>query len=597
MNDAGIKDPEMRAAMAAVAEGESHFTMHTEQSYAKTSNDRIRRIFGAKRFAGLSDAQLTELKSNPEAFFNKVYGGILGNAADEGYKYRGRGYIQLTGKSNYEKYGKAAGIDIVTHPELMEDPNIAAKVALAYMKDRTLHNRGSTYENVARGVGKAVAETEPVKIQAMQKYMNSGEFGPDKTPDLKGIEIDESGMVKKPNGGSKVSTGGSTPDATKTLGDVPPRSSFNYKDFYKEVANFRGTSGPYGNLNIRGGENAINNYGHLCGVGVSNAVGVLFADPRFKIVNGMHAGSFSMAGNNNTFQSSGLYEEKQPINFAEWKNRPASSVPPGTIVAGGSVGGKQHIQISDGKNWISDTVQSSIYLNASEAQTAAVHYPTAQALSRLPKEIIQNSKIAQDVLSNAKIDWEKTAPTKKENESVFNGAPVNDNKKTTNSGEKLPNSTSIPSDDNKKITNSGEKLPNSTSIPSDGNKEKVNLKPEYKTGLQKLTEGISNWWNGSPSASSDKLKPEPPKIIAPPPPPPEPAVVLSPTESAPHVPLGDSRVPDRQASNDVNNHDRDFKTVSPSPKDPSWTKYFPHNLNSAHKYNDASAHSATMDVA
>jgi putative chitinase len=44
-------------------------------------------------------------KGNRKTFFNAVYGNRMGNAADEGYKYRGRGYIQLTGKDNWEKAG------------------------------------------------------------------------------------------------------------------------------------------------------------------------------------------------------------------------------------------------------------------------------------------------------------------------------------------------------------------------------------------------------------------------------------------------------------------------------------------------------------
>ncbi|OEJ13112.1 hypothetical protein BFL38_00680 [Brachyspira hampsonii] len=42
-----------------------------------------------------------------EAIGNFVYGGRLGNGQDEGYKYRGRGIIQLTGKNNYKNYGKS----------------------------------------------------------------------------------------------------------------------------------------------------------------------------------------------------------------------------------------------------------------------------------------------------------------------------------------------------------------------------------------------------------------------------------------------------------------------------------------------------------
>ena len=62
---------------------------------------------------------------------------ILGNTKPgDGAKYKGRGYIQLTGKYNYKKAGDALGIDLVNKPELLEKPEIAAKAAVWYWKER-----------------------------------------------------------------------------------------------------------------------------------------------------------------------------------------------------------------------------------------------------------------------------------------------------------------------------------------------------------------------------------------------------------------------------------------------------------------------------
>lgn len=61
----------------------------------------------------------------------------LGNTKPgDGAKYKGRGYIQLTGKYNYKKAGDALGLDLVAQPELVEKPEIAAKVAIWYWKER-----------------------------------------------------------------------------------------------------------------------------------------------------------------------------------------------------------------------------------------------------------------------------------------------------------------------------------------------------------------------------------------------------------------------------------------------------------------------------
>lgn len=59
---------------------------------------------------------------NPEKIASRVYGGRMGNgdeATKEGYKFRGRGYIQLTGKENYKRFGQFIGEDIVANPDLV----------------------------------------------------------------------------------------------------------------------------------------------------------------------------------------------------------------------------------------------------------------------------------------------------------------------------------------------------------------------------------------------------------------------------------------------------------------------------------------------
>ena len=72
--------------------------------------------------------------NNPEALANKVYGQRLGNTAPgDGWRYRGRGLVQLTGRAAYQKYGQLVGIDLEGSPDLMLRPDISARVALAYL--------------------------------------------------------------------------------------------------------------------------------------------------------------------------------------------------------------------------------------------------------------------------------------------------------------------------------------------------------------------------------------------------------------------------------------------------------------------------------
>jgi putative chitinase len=69
-----------------------------------------------------------EYARQPEKIANKVYGGRMGNdveSSGEGWKYRGRGIKQLTGKENYERCGSVLGVDLVSNPDLLLDPKYA----------------------------------------------------------------------------------------------------------------------------------------------------------------------------------------------------------------------------------------------------------------------------------------------------------------------------------------------------------------------------------------------------------------------------------------------------------------------------------------
>lgn len=70
------------------------------------------------------------------AYFKRYEGRKdLGNTQPgDGYKYRGRGYVQITGRANYDSYGKIIGVDLVNNPDLALDPDIAAKILVAYCK-------------------------------------------------------------------------------------------------------------------------------------------------------------------------------------------------------------------------------------------------------------------------------------------------------------------------------------------------------------------------------------------------------------------------------------------------------------------------------
>lgn len=108
-----------------------------EVSYKNTSNNRIRQIFTKTK--ALSDTQLNSLKNNEVDFFNFVYNGVAGNGANDGYKFRGRGYNDLTGRGNYRSIGKKIGVDLEANPDLLStNPTVEADALIQYFIDEMI---------------------------------------------------------------------------------------------------------------------------------------------------------------------------------------------------------------------------------------------------------------------------------------------------------------------------------------------------------------------------------------------------------------------------------------------------------------------------
>ncbi len=88
-----------------------------------------------RRFATLADAR--PYAYNPEALANRVYGGRMGNTQPgDGWRYRARTPIGLTGKDNYAHVGALMGQDLVGHPELLEQPRYALQACILWWEDR-----------------------------------------------------------------------------------------------------------------------------------------------------------------------------------------------------------------------------------------------------------------------------------------------------------------------------------------------------------------------------------------------------------------------------------------------------------------------------
>jgi predicted chitinase len=136
-----ITDPNERAMFLAQVDHESGgFRSTVENTNYKAKGFLAN--FG-KRNGITTEAQAQAiLDKGDDAKLEAMYGGAwgkknLGNTeAGDGAKFKGRGVMQLTGRSNYAAAGKALGIDLVNHPELLEDPAVSAKAALWYWNSR-----------------------------------------------------------------------------------------------------------------------------------------------------------------------------------------------------------------------------------------------------------------------------------------------------------------------------------------------------------------------------------------------------------------------------------------------------------------------------
>jgi len=171
---AGITNNYSIAGILAIIDKESGFKPQSEISYAGTDNSRIRSIFSKTKT--LTDAQLNTLKANPVNFFNFVYGGRHGNTETEGYKYRGRGFNQLTFKGNYVKYGALIGHDLVNYPDLVNRPGIAAKVVAAYFKEQFDDNKDVILK---RYKAKNINDFKDTKTSVNAFYNANAGFGKD----------------------------------------------------------------------------------------------------------------------------------------------------------------------------------------------------------------------------------------------------------------------------------------------------------------------------------------------------------------------------------------------------------------------------------
>jgi putative chitinase len=129
--------------------------------------------YGAKGLRGIfgkyfkTDAEALKYERKPEMIANRVYASRMGNgpeASGDGWKYRGRGALQLTGKSNYEAFAKYCN-----RPDVMTNPDLVA-TELAFESAMFFFERNKLWAICDQGVTDAT-------ILSISKKVNGGTHG------------------------------------------------------------------------------------------------------------------------------------------------------------------------------------------------------------------------------------------------------------------------------------------------------------------------------------------------------------------------------------------------------------------------------------
>lgn len=138
----------LRAAHFVAQLAHESGSFHYSSENLNYSASALKAVFG-KYFP--TEEMAEEYARQPEKIANRVYADRMGNgdeASGEGWKYRGRGLIQLTGKDNYTNCGAATGMDIVNHPDQLADDANAAVAAAGWFWDMRKLNSYADQDDV-----------------------------------------------------------------------------------------------------------------------------------------------------------------------------------------------------------------------------------------------------------------------------------------------------------------------------------------------------------------------------------------------------------------------------------------------------------------
>lgn len=138
----GALENERRAAhLIGQCAHESGSFARTTESLFYTTPERLLAVF-PRHFEDL--AQARRFVRNSEKVANHVYANRMDNgpaSSGDGFRYRGRGYLQLTGRANYRTFGKRIGVNLEGNPDMAAEPETAWLIAADYLANRKRHGK------------------------------------------------------------------------------------------------------------------------------------------------------------------------------------------------------------------------------------------------------------------------------------------------------------------------------------------------------------------------------------------------------------------------------------------------------------------------
>lgn len=233
LDQAGITNPKAKGNILAQVAAESGFKPRSEE-LGKYSAKTLYKLYGPEqklnkvRFRSFDEADAIA-KAGGEAIGDVIYGGRMGNMQPgDGFKYRGRGFIQLTGKDAYAKMGRIIGEPLESNPDLANKPEVAAKIVPAFF----LAFKGKRPEQledintVNKLVGAADPRSREKRVQLAQGFEMQLESKPTSGADIAQQSAENAAKKKASNQQNVAIVNITNIEATKKASSSSPRSEF-----------------------------------------------------------------------------------------------------------------------------------------------------------------------------------------------------------------------------------------------------------------------------------------------------------------------------------------------------------------------------------